>query len=67
VWKDQDIPILSVMTAADEHLVEGKICSHMPAMFRSKNMPRMGYCNAYTLMMALSHLGRERTYNKEWN
>jgi hypothetical protein len=38
VWKDQDIPILSVMTATDEHLAEGKICSHTPAMFRSKKL-----------------------------
>jgi hypothetical protein len=36
VWKDKGIPILSVMTAADEHLAEGKIRSHTPAMFRSK-------------------------------
>jgi hypothetical protein len=40
VWKDQGIPILSVMTAADEHLAEGKICSHTPAMFRSKKLAR---------------------------
>jgi hypothetical protein len=38
VWKDQDVPILSVMTATDEHLAEGKICSHTPAMFRSKKL-----------------------------
>ena len=38
VWKDQDIPILSVMTATDEHLAEGKICSHTPAMFKSKKL-----------------------------
>jgi len=42
VWKDQDIPIISVMTAADEHLAEGKICSHTPAMFRSKKLARYG-------------------------
>jgi len=34
VWKDENIPILSVMTAADEHFAEGRICSHTPAMFR---------------------------------
>ena len=28
------------MTAADEHLAEGKICSHTPAMFRSKKLAR---------------------------
>ena len=38
VWRDQDIPILSMMTAAVEHFAEGKICSHMPAMFRSKKL-----------------------------
>ena len=42
VWKDQDIPILSVMTAANEHLAEGKICSHTPAMFKSKKLARYG-------------------------
>jgi hypothetical protein len=42
VWKEQDIPILSVMTTTDEHLVEGKICSHTPAMFRSKKLARYG-------------------------
>ena len=42
VWKDQDIPILSVMTAADEHLAEGKICCHTPAMFRSKKLAKYG-------------------------
>ena len=42
VWKNQDIPILSVMTTTDEHLAEGKICSHTPAMFRSKKLARYG-------------------------
>jgi len=40
VWKDQGIPILSMMTAADEHLAEGKICSHTPAMLRYKKLAR---------------------------
>jgi hypothetical protein len=35
-WRKLDIPILSVMTAADEHIADGKICSHTPAMFKSK-------------------------------
>jgi len=26
------------MTAADEHFAEGRICSHTPAMFRSKKL-----------------------------
>jgi len=30
------------MTAADEHLAKGKICSHTPAMFRSKKLARYG-------------------------
>jgi hypothetical protein len=33
VWKQEDIPVLSVMTAAGDNLIDGKICSHMPAMF----------------------------------
>jgi hypothetical protein len=33
VWKQQDIPVLSVMTAAGDDLIDGKICSHTPAMF----------------------------------
>ncbi len=33
VWNQQDIPVLSVMTAAGNYLIDGKICSHMPAMF----------------------------------
>ncbi len=40
VWRYQDIPILSVMTAADEHFAEEKIYSHTPAMFRSKKLTR---------------------------
>jgi len=42
IWRDWDIPILSMMTAADEHLAEGKICSHTPAMFRSKKLTPYG-------------------------
>ena len=42
VWKDHDIPILSVMAAADEHFEKGKICSHTPAMFRSKQLMAYG-------------------------
>ena len=32
------ILILSIMTAADKNLADGKICSHMPAKFRSKKL-----------------------------
>jgi hypothetical protein len=37
-WKKLDIPILSVMTAGDEHLAGGKICSHTPKMVKSKKL-----------------------------
>jgi len=32
------IPILSVMTAGDDHLADGKICSHTPKMVKSKKL-----------------------------
>ena len=35
-WKTVGIPILSVMTAGDEHFADGKICSHTPKMSKSK-------------------------------
>ena len=38
VWKQQEIPILTVMTAANNNLIDGKICSHTPAMFASKKL-----------------------------
>ena len=37
-WKKSGIPILSVMTAGDEHLADGKICSHTPKMVESKKL-----------------------------
>jgi hypothetical protein len=37
-WKKLDIPILSVMTAGNEHLANGKICSHTPKMVKSKKL-----------------------------
>jgi hypothetical protein len=37
-WKTVGIPILSVMTAGDEHLADGKICSHTPKMSKSKKL-----------------------------
>jgi hypothetical protein len=67
VWKEQDIPILCVMTTANEHIAEGKICSHTPAMFKSKNSPRMRYCNVYMWTMMRFHSGRGRTCNAGWN
>jgi hypothetical protein len=38
VWKEKEIPILSVMMASDDNLINGKICSHTPAMFTSKTL-----------------------------
>ncbi len=37
-WKKIGIPILSVMTAGNEHLADGKICSHPPKMVKSKKL-----------------------------
>jgi hypothetical protein len=61
-WKKLDIPILSVMTAGDEHLADGKICSHTPKMVK-----HMKYCSASMSMMAHSRSARGRTCNAEWN
>ena len=47
VWKERDIPILRVMTTANEHIAEGKICSHTPAMFKSKKI------TAYEILQCL--------------
>jgi len=47
VWKNENIPILSVMTAADEHFAEGRICSHTPAMVRSTKL------TAYSILQCL--------------
>ena len=38
VWKQQGIPILNVMTTADDKLSDGRICSHTPAMFASNSL-----------------------------
>ena len=35
-WKTVGIPILSIMTAGNEHLADGTICSHTPKMSKSK-------------------------------
>jgi hypothetical protein len=47
LWKQQGIPILNVMTTADEKLSKGRICSHAPAMFSSKSL------NAYDILQCL--------------
>ena len=38
VWREQAIPILKVMTASDNNLINGKICTHTPTMFTSKKL-----------------------------
>jgi hypothetical protein len=38
VWRGKKIPILSVMTASDDNLINKKICSHTPVMFTSKTL-----------------------------
>jgi hypothetical protein len=38
VWREQEIPSLSVMTASKDNLINGKICSHTPAMSTSKTL-----------------------------
>jgi hypothetical protein len=47
VWREKEIPILSVMTASDDNLINGKICSHTPAMFMSKTL------TAYKILQCL--------------
>jgi hypothetical protein len=49
LWREQEIPILSVMTASKDNLIDGKICSHTPAMSTSKTLtayknPAMSVC-----------------------
>jgi hypothetical protein len=47
VWKQMDIPILSVMTTANENLANRKICSHTPSMFKLKKL------TAYKILQCL--------------
>ncbi len=47
VWKQQGIPILNVMTTADDKLSKGRICSHIPAIFSLKSL------NAYEILQCL--------------
>jgi hypothetical protein len=35
-WKREKIKVVTVMTAADDQIREGQLCSHTPKMFRSK-------------------------------
>ena len=47
VWREQNIPILKVMTASDNNLINGKICSHTPTMYMSKKL------TAYEILQCL--------------
>ena len=47
VWKQQNIPIVTVVTASDNHLADGQLCSHTPAMFASKKI------TAYKILQCL--------------
>jgi hypothetical protein len=38
VPKQQEIPVLQVMTATRDNLTSARICSHTPAIFRSNNL-----------------------------
>ena len=38
VWRQQEIPIVSVMTAKGNNMIDGKICSHTPTMFKSTKL-----------------------------
>jgi hypothetical protein len=47
VWREQAIPILRVMTASNDNIIKGKICSHTPAMFNSTTL------TAYEILQCL--------------
>jgi hypothetical protein len=47
VWREQEIPILSIIMASNDNLINGKICSHTLAMFTSKKL------TAYEIMQCL--------------
>jgi hypothetical protein len=34
VWKQQEIPVVSVVTATGENMINGRICNHTPTMFK---------------------------------
>jgi hypothetical protein len=38
IWRQQKIPILSIMTTSKGNLIKGKFYSHTPAMFTSKKL-----------------------------
>ena len=47
VWQEQAIPTLKVITASDDNMINGKICSHTPAMFTLKTL------TAYEILQCL--------------
>ncbi len=47
IWREQEIPLLSVMTASKDNLINWKICSHTPAMFTLKTL------TAYKILQCL--------------
>ena len=67
VWKERDIPILRVMTTANEHIVEGKFAATHQRCLNPKNSPRMRYCNVFMWTTAPFHSGQGRTCNAGWN
>ena len=34
VWRQHEIPILGIMTARGDNMIDEKICSHTPTMFK---------------------------------
>jgi hypothetical protein len=47
IWREQEIPILSAMMASKDSLINGKICSHTPAMSTLKTL------TAYKILQCL--------------
>ena len=47
VWRQQEISIVSVMTAKGDNMIDGKICSHTPTMFKSTKL------TAYEILQCL--------------
>jgi hypothetical protein len=47
VWKQQEIPVISVMMATGDNMIDGRICSHTLTVFKSKNL------TAYEILQCL--------------
>ncbi len=65
VWRQQEIPIVSVMTAKGDNMINGKICSHTPTMFKSTKLTAYKILQFYMSMMVHSRLAREATCREE--